>query len=85
MDAKCEAALRERLQTLVDTMSESLLNAIVLRVDVHLELAFGEGAEDEDIGDIIEQALESMLPITKKFLDVLGEVEKANAISKSKG
>ena len=85
MEKRSEDALKYQMRELVKQHAALFEQAMVLRVDVHYTLAFEQGAEAEDIPDIIAGAIESAIPITTAFFNALSEVSKANAYSKRKG
>ena len=84
MDKKAKEALQVQLKGMVEQIASLFEQAMVLRVDVHLTLAFDAGAEAEDIPDIVAGAIESALPITQTFFDSLAEVKRLSAFKKTK-
>lgn len=77
MEERSRKALAEQCGPLAATLAESFLTALVLRCDFHYELAMSNGATEEDIPQIITDAIESASVITKKFLDDVGDIKRA--------
>lgn len=84
MNEREEKALRDSVEPIANEIKKTWIKAIVLRVKVHLSLAISNGAEPEDLGEVMARAIESAQPITQKFFDDIGEVDKANAITSAK-
>lgn len=80
MTPKQEAQLREMITPIADTVRQSFVSSLILRCDVRLCMAIDNGAEPEDFGEVISQALESATPLTAKFLDELGDIENAKKL-----
>lgn len=85
MNDKEKAALRKAIDPIATEIRNNFLEAMVLRVDVHIELALSNGAEDEDIPEVIANAIETAVGITTEWFAKLGELDKANAFAKGKG
>ena len=82
MDKYEEEQLGLMIKPLCEIVGESYLRAMILRVNVHLELAEQNGAEAEDRMEIVANALETATSITKEWLDKIGEVKRAGIITK---
>lgn len=80
METRSILVLRERLAVMGNEVRETYLQAMINRIDVHLILADQNGAEAEDIPDIVTQAITSALPIVSRFMAELGEVDKAKLL-----
>jgi len=84
MNPREESALQVALLPLAANVMKTWMVAMQLRMKVHMELALSNGCEDEDLPEVIARAIETATPITAKYMDELGEVTKANAISEPK-
>ena len=82
MDEREEAQLRIMLKPMCDIVGDSYMKAMILRCNVHQRMALLNGAELEDIAEVIARAIESAQPITKDFLDKISEMDKAIKIAK---
>lgn len=70
--------LKKQLKPLTAELGKCLVEAIALRIEWHLMIAKQHGAEDEDIPEIINRALESARDITLKFINELSERDNAD-------
>ena len=66
------------------TILSSYLNAMVLRAEVHVNLAYRNGAEPEDLGAIIGNAFATGNQALLNTLNEISELNKANEIAKEK-
>lgn len=77
-------ALRAAIAPIAIEIQKNFVEAMCLRVEVHIELALSNGAEDEDIPCIIANAIESAVDITTDWFSKLGEMEKCHDFTKRK-
>lgn len=82
MEEREEAALKKVMEPLAEEVKQTFIKAIGLRVDLHMALAMENGAEIDDIPEIVIHAVDTATPITTAYFDKLGEVEKAHAYTK---
>jgi hypothetical protein len=81
VNIKEREVLAVMIKPICKILAESYAEAILLRCTVMHDLAVYNGAEPEDLGDVIAKALETAQPITAKWLDEIGMVKRAQKIS----
>jgi len=82
MEKREAEALKKVMEPLAEEVKQTFIKAIGLRVDLHMALAFENGAEVDDIPDIVIYAVDTATAITTAYFDKLGEVSKAHAYTK---
>lgn len=82
MNEAKEKELRASLQPLSEIVRTTFVEAMLLRIKVHVVVASNNGAELEDVQEIVAQAIASGSNMTSQFLDDLSEVEKSRVIEK---
>lgn len=65
---KEEKKLREVVDPIGAVVGEGFVDAIVMRINLHLTVAFDNGAEVEDIPRIINESLEATEPLVRNFI-----------------
>ena len=84
MTTREEKLLREMIQPIASQVTELFIKALILRCNVHQQLALMNGAEPEDMGEVVSLAIESSVEVTKQWMDDIGEMKMANAINEGK-
>ena len=79
-----EQMLTAMLEPIAEITKQTYIKAMILRIDVFKCLAVDNGAELEDIPDVVAQAIASAQPIVQKFLDELGEIDRAQKLGERK-
>ncbi len=82
LDERERKELKKQLRPLCAELGKCLSDAIALRIEWHLMIAKQNGAEDEDIPEIINRALESARDITLKCINELSERDNADEWSR---
>ena len=77
MDKREEEQLKLMIGPMADIVRDSFIKALVLRCNVHQQLAIQNGAEPEDYGPLIAHAIDSAQPITNKWLNEIAEMKRA--------
>lgn len=76
------------LQNAISSMNESVIGAfnssMILRVEVHIRLALMNGAEDEDIPKVMEQAISTGYESLLESMKELSCSEQAKTIVKNR-
>ena len=80
MNEREEKELVKVITPICGMLADSYLRALLLRCQVHALLAERNGAEPEDMPEVIAHAIESQQPIVQRFLDEVGELKKAEAL-----
>jgi orotidine-5'-phosphate decarboxylase len=80
MNEREEAALIVALDPMAEALKQSFIKALVLRVTVHIQAALNNGAEQDDVPELLVRAIDSSTPITKRYLDEIGDVKLAKEI-----
>lgn len=61
-------------------LSRTFINALQLRVKVHVTLAMQNGAEEEDLPEIISDAIVSGCELSRRSMIIISEEKKAQKI-----
>ena len=82
MNERERKALSVMLEPICDAVKESYRQAIILRCEVSEALAVHNGAEVEDIGPLMATTIEAAQPLTQRWLDEIGMVDRGRKIDK---
>lgn len=82
MDDLCETMLRGKLEVVGTDLKALFIDAMILRCDVHMIIASNNGAEAEDVPEIIARAIETAMPLVQNVIDVLSEKDKLNDLQR---
>jgi len=82
MEERSKKVVEKMCKPIGQALAECFVSSMVMRCDFHYELAMRNGAEADDIPQIIKDAIESAELITKRFLDELSDVERATKFVK---
>lgn len=77
-----EQAMRQALEPIANAFRESFISSMILRLHVHIQLARNNGAEPEDMDNVMTNAIESSAAISERFLAELSEARKAAHVLK---
>lgn len=82
MNEKEEQQLRIMLEPIAEIVKETYIKAMLLRINVYERVARDNGAELEDIPEVIAQAIESANPAVQAWMDEIGQVKRAQTFTK---
>ena len=82
---KYDLIIHQAVQTIVKEAKETMYKALVLRIRVHMHLAKLNGAEDEDMPEVIAQAIASASEQLLSVLEDVSETKKASILENEYG
>ena len=80
-----EALLRAKMQPVAEEVGKLFVDAMCLRVRYHLVIAEDNGAEPEDIPEVIANAVDSGSEALRLALDKISERQNAQAWNEARG
>ena len=80
MNEREQKIVEDMIAPIADSVRSNFIAAVVLRCNVAQVYAINNGAELEDMGAVIAQAIEETVPISSRWLNELGDMKRASKI-----